>query len=74
MMLAVISGSAVIDLIITLVIVGLVYFIVDWALKKIALPEPFGKIAMVLMVLLAAVFLINALLGLTSTGPFIRWH
>ena len=71
--LAAISGSAVINVIVTLVIVALIYFIADWALKKIALPPPFDKVAMVLLVLLAAVFLINALMGLTSNGPFIRW-
>ncbi len=73
LMLAAISGNAVINVLITLVIVSLIYFIADWALKKIGLPEPFGKVAMVLLVLLAAVFLINALMGLTSNGPFIKW-
>ncbi len=71
--LAAISGGAVVNVIITLVIVALIYWVADWALKKIQLPDPFGKIAMVLLVLLAAVFIINALLGLTSNGPFIRW-
>ena len=73
LMLAAISGSAVINVIVTLVIVALIYFVADWGLKKIALPEPFGKVAMVLLVLLAVVFIINSLMGLTSSGPFIRW-
>jgi hypothetical protein len=71
--LAAISGGAVVNVIVTLVIVALIYMVADWALKKFALPPPFDKVAMVLLVLLAAAFIINALMGLTSSGPFIKW-
>lgn len=71
-MLAAISGSAVVNAIIWLVIGALIYFVVDWGLKKIGLPEPFNKIATVLLVLVVVVILANALLTLVGK-PFITW-
>ncbi len=44
----------------------------QWGLAKIGLPEPFAKIATVLLVLLVCVILINALLTLVGK-PFITW-
>lgn len=71
-MLAVISGQAIISLVITIVIAGLIYWVLDWALTKFALPEPFAKIARVLLVLMAVVFIVNALLSMNGHG-FISW-
>lgn len=70
--LAAISGEAVMMCIVWLVIGALIYFVLDWGLKKIALPEPFNKIAVVLLVLLVVVVLVNALLTLVDK-QFIRW-
>lgn len=70
--LAAISGSAVGESLVWLVIAALIYFVIDWGLKKIGLPEPFNKIAQVILVLLVVVVLINALL-LLAGKPFIRW-
>lgn len=72
LMLAAISGNAVVNAIIWLVIGALIYFVVDWGLKKIGLPEPFNKIATVLLVLVVVVILVNALLTLIGK-PFITW-
>lgn len=72
LMLAAISGNAVVNAIIWLVIGALIYFVCDWGLKKIGLPEPFAKIAVVLLVLLVVVVLVNALLTLVGK-PFITF-
>lgn len=72
LMLAAISGNAVVNAIIWLVIGALIWFVVDWGLKKIALPEPFNKIATVLLVLLVVIVLVNALLTLVGKG-FVSW-
>lgn len=69
---AAISGNAVVTAIIWLVIGALIYFIVDWGMKKIGLPEPFNKIAQVLLVLLVVVILVNALLTLVGK-PFVTF-
>lgn len=71
-MLAVVSGSGLVNLVITLIVVGLVYWVLDWALGRIALPEPFSKIARVILILAVAVFIVNALLSLIGHG-FISW-
>lgn len=68
LLLAAISGSAILSLLIWLVVLGLIYWIITWVLGQIGLPEPFGKIIHVVLVLLVAIFLINALLSLAGHG------
>lgn len=70
--LAVISGSGLINLLITVVIGALIYFVVTWALAQFKIAEPFSTVVRVILVLLVAVFLINALLSLNGHG-FISW-
>lgn len=71
-MLAVISGDSVINAIIWMIVAGLIYWVLSWALAKISLPEPFQKIATALLVLVIVVILVNALLGISGMG-FIHW-
>lgn len=68
-----ISGSALLSLLVTLVIVGLIFWLVWWFLGYVGLPEPFNKVARVLIGLAALVFLINILLGMTGT-PLFHWR
>ena len=49
-----------------LIVIGLIFYILWWGLGKIGLPEPFNKIAQVVIVLLVVVVLVNFLLGLTG--------
>jgi hypothetical protein len=72
LLIAAISGETVMHALIWLVIGALIYFVLDWGMKKIGLPEPFNKIAQVILVLLVVVILVNALLTLAGR-PFIRW-
>ena len=58
--------SALVSLLFSLIIIGLIVYILFWALGKIALPEPFNKIATVVIVLFAAYFLITLLLPFAS--------
>ncbi len=50
-------------LFISIVLWGLVFFVAWWGLGKIALPEPFNKIATVLLVVATVVVLIGLLTG-----------
>lgn len=72
LIIAAISGSQILGLLLQVVIVGVIVWVLFWGLGKIGLPEPFNKIATVLIVILACVFVINALLSLMGSG-FIRW-
>lgn len=59
-----------ITLLIQLVIFGLIMYVLWWGLGKLGLPEPFNKIATVVLVLITVVFLLNILFGFSG----IRWR
>lgn len=59
--------SGLLSLIITLVIVGLIFYLFFWAVGAIGLPEPFSKIITALIVLAAVVYLIGVLTGQVPT-------
>ena len=67
-----ISSSGILSLLVTLVLAGLIFWLVWWFINYIALPEPFNKVARVLIGLAALVFLMDLLLGL-SGHPIFRW-
>ncbi len=68
-----ISGSALVTLLITLVIAGLIFWLLFWFIGFVGLPEPFAKVAKVIIALVAVVFLINAMLGIGG-HPLIAWR
>ena len=55
--------SGLISLLVTLVIVGLIFYLLFWAIGAIGLPEPFSKVATALIVLVAVIYLIGVLMG-----------
>lgn len=67
-----IEGSMLVNILVQVVIVGLIMWLLWWGLGKIGLPEPFNKVATVILVLITVVFLLNILLGLTG-HPLVRW-
>ena len=64
------DSSNLVSLVIYIVVIGLIFYVLWWGLAQIALPEPFDKIARVVVVDVAVLLLINALLGLTGSAPF----
>lgn len=66
-----ISGSALLTLVVTLVIVGLIFWLVIWFVDYAGVPEPFNKVIKVVVGLVVVVYLINVLLGI-SGHPLIR--
>jgi len=67
-----ISGGGLLSLLITLVIGGLIFWLLFWFISYVGIPEPFNKVARVIIALVALVFLINVLLGLTG-HPLVRF-
>jgi hypothetical protein len=57
-----------ISLLISLVIWGLIFYIIYWGLGQIALPEPFNKVITVILVLAVIIVIIGLLMG--SISPF----
>lgn len=73
LILAAVTGGSLVSALITLVVVGLICYLLWWFIGYVGLPEPFNKIARVLVALVAIIFLINMLLSFTDHGGFIKW-
>ncbi len=71
MILALISGSALVNVFVVLVVAGLICWLLWWFLGFAGVPEPFNKILRVIIALIAVLICINALLGITGNGY--RW-
>lgn len=54
-----------------IIVMGLVFWLLWWLIGYVGLPEPFKKIALVILAILAVFFLINLLLSLTGR-PIVR--
>jgi len=54
---------SILNLLVTIIVLGLVFWIFWWLLAKIALPEPFNKVATVLLAVAAVVVLLSVLFG-----------
>ncbi len=68
-----ISGQELVSVFVYLVIWGLVLWVLWWGIGKIGLPEPFAKIATVVLVLLTVIVLLNLLFGFAGT-PLVSWR
>ena len=66
------DGRTFVKAIITLVVFGIIFWVLWWALGYIAPPQPFMKVAQVILVLGAVVVVINFLLSLIGK-EFITW-
>jgi len=55
--------SGLISILITLVIAGLIFWLCFWFIGVVGLPEPFNKVATVIIALMALIFLIGVLTG-----------
>lgn len=71
-LLGLISGPAIISALIWLVGIGLCFWLLWWFLDYVKLPEPFNKVAHVILMLAAVVVLINIILSI-SGHPIVQW-
>lgn len=71
-MLAQISGDSVIHSLVYLIVIGVVFGLLWWLIAYVALPEPFAKVARVVLAVAAVIILINVLLGMVG-HPIVRW-
>lgn len=61
-----------ISLLVTIIVLGLVFYLLYWLLGQIPLPEPFKVVATVIIALAAVVILLGILFGGVSV-PVFRW-
>ena len=71
-LLAIISGDAVVQAVIWIIVAGVIFWLCNWLISYVGIGEPFSKVAKVVIAVVAVVFLINALLTIAGR-PFIRW-
>lgn len=71
--LSVITGEDLVNLIVALVVMGLVWWLLYWLVSYLAPPEPFAKVAKVILAVAAVLILINLLMGLTG-HPLVVWR
>lgn len=67
-----ITLHALVQVIIWLLVVGGVCWLLWWLIGYVGMPEPFNKIARVVVAVVAVLLLINLLLTFTSGGPYLR--
>lgn len=71
-LLAAISGKTLVGVVINIIVVGLILWLLFWLISYVGLPQPFDKVARVILAVIAVLFLVNMLLGLTGNA-FITW-
>lgn len=71
-LIAVISGNGMVNALIWIVVAALICWLLWWFIGYVGLPEPFNKIAKVIIALFAVLICINALLSLAG-HPLIAW-
>jgi hypothetical protein len=69
---AAISGQILFHAVIGIIIAAVIWWLVNWLIGYIGLPEPFNKVLRVIVAIVAVIFLINFLFGLIGQ-PFIQW-
>lgn len=67
-----ISGSALLSLLILIIVAGLIFYLLWWLVGYCGLPEPFNKVARVILAVVAVIFLINLLLQVGGMTPLVR--
>jgi hypothetical protein len=58
-------------LLLSLVIWGFIFYVLWWGIGRLALPEPFNKGAVVVLVVASIVVVIGLLIGSISPFPFL---
>lgn len=67
-----ISLSAAVHVVVTLIVAGLVMWLLLWLIDFVGLPEPFNKVAKVIVAVVAVLVVIGVLLSLVGGQPIFR--
>ena len=61
-----VSVDSLVSFLIWVVVIGLIFWLLWWLIAYVGLPEPFSKIAKVVLAVVAVIICINLLLGLAG--------
>ena len=64
------SIGALVELVIYLIIVGGILWLLLWLISYVGLPDPFAKVAKIIVMVIGVLILINVLLGFAGTPIF----
>jgi uncharacterized membrane protein YphA (DoxX/SURF4 family) len=67
-----ISLSSVLYVVVWLLVAGLVFWLLNWLISYCGVPDPFAKVARVVLAICAVVVCILLLLGLATGQPVFR--
>lgn len=70
LLLAALTGNALIDAFIWILLIGLVFYLLYWLLGKAGLPEPWNKVALFILAVVAVIILIRIILKVAGNPPF----
>ena len=63
--------SFLLSILVTLVVAGLVFYLLFWFIGYVGLPAPFDKVARVVLALFAVIFLLSLLIGGAGMHPWL---
>jgi hypothetical protein len=70
--IAAVSGSSLLNAVIWIIIAGVIFWLLNWLIAYVGIPEPFQKVAKVIIAVAVVIILINALMTIAGR-PFISW-
>jgi hypothetical protein len=67
-----ISLSGAVNVVVYLIVAGLIFGLLFWLVSYVGMPQPFDKVARVVLAVLAVLVLIGLLLSLVTGQPIFR--
>ena len=67
-----VSLSSLLAVVVYLIVAGLIFWLLWWLIEYVGLPEPFNKVARVILAVLAVFVCVSILLSLVGY-PLVRW-
>jgi preprotein translocase subunit SecE len=64
--------SALLSLVLYIIVLGLIYWLLDYLIRTIPIPDPFGRVARIILVVVAVLIIIMLLLSLVGDGGPVR--
>lgn len=64
-----ISLAGLVNFVLYLVVAGLIFWLLDWLIRYVGVPDPFAKVARVVLAVAAVFIVIYALLSLVGGAP-----
>jgi len=66
------SVTELVAILVYIIVIGLVFWLLWWLIGYVGLPEPFNKVARVILAVVAVIICIYFLLGLAGPLPHLR--